>query len=69
METDDFVFGIIEKSVDAAVRNEEYDGPTEEEFKDRYLDSVEKPSKEELSTELDDFLFGIIEDAVSADKR
>lgn len=40
---------------------------TEDEFKDRYLNTVEKPKKEELSVPLDDFLFGIIEDAVDAE--
>lgn len=40
---------------------------TEDEFKDRYLNIVEKPKKEELSVPIDDFLFGIIEDAVDAE--
>ena len=67
VDVDDFAFGIIVKSVDAAIRGEEYSGPTEEEFRDAYLDSVKKPGREELSVELDDFLFGIVEDAANAE--
>lgn len=67
IETDDFIFGMIEKSVDAALNNEEYEAPSEEEFKDQYINTVEKPKREDISVALDDFLFGIIEGAVNAE--
>lgn len=67
VETDDFIFGMIEKSVEATLNNEEYEAPSEEEFKKQYINTVEKPKREELSVVLDDFLFAIIEDAVSAE--
>lgn len=67
VNADDFTFGLIESSVAAALEGKEPAMPTEQQFKDEYLDSIPKPCREELTTQLDDFLFGIVEDAAEAE--
>lgn len=43
VQTDDFTFGIIENSVNAMLTGSEYSAPDEQEFVERYIDTVEKP--------------------------
>ena len=66
IDVDDFTFDIIRNTVNAMLSGEEPPVPSEDDFKDAYLSTIEKPKKDDLSVPLDDFLFGIIEDAVDA---
>lgn len=67
IDVDDFTFDIIRNTVNAMLSGEEPPVPSEDDFKDAYLSTIEKPKKDDLSVPLDDFLFGIIEDAVDAE--
>ena len=67
IDVDDFTFDIIRNTVNAMLSGEEPPVPSEDDFKDAYLSTIEKPKKDDLSVSLDDFLFGIIEDAVDAE--
>jgi len=67
LSVDDFQFSVIEDTVRAMMTGSEAVMPSEEEFVKQYKDSVQKPTKEQLSYELDDFLFGIICDAAEAE--
>ena len=67
VDVDDFTFNIIRNTVNAMLSGEEPPVPSEDDFKDAYLSTIEKPKKDDLSVPLDDFLFGIIEDAVDAE--
>lgn len=66
VDTDEFVFEMIENIVSAMMSGTEYVPPSEQDFLNEYIDSVEKPSKNELSVETDDFIFGVIEKSVDA---
>lgn len=67
IDVDDFTFDIIRNTVNAMLSGEEPPVPSDDDFKDAYLSTIEKPKKDDLSVPLDDFLFGIIEDAVDAE--
>lgn len=67
LSVDDFQFSVIEETVKAMMTGSEAVMPSEEEFVKQYIDSVQKPTKDQLSYELDDFLFGIICDAAEAE--
>ena len=67
IDVDDFTFDIIRNTVNAMLSGEEPPVPSEDDFKDAYLSTIEKPKKDDLSVPLDDFMFGIIEDAVDAE--